>query len=168
MRYFQWGRGIMSKVANIVDELKRIHEGEAWHGQSLRELLAGVTAQVAASRPVADAHSIWEIVLHIAGWEDVVCRRLDGIQADAPTEGDFPPVDETSEEGWRQTLAKLQSIHERLIKKVSELPDEALPGKVVGADYSVGFLLRGTIRHHVYHAGQIGLLKKASSSPREA
>ncbi len=153
----------MSEIANILDELKRIHEGDAWHGPSLRGLLAGVTAQAAASRPIADAHSIWEVVLHIAGWEDVVCQRLDGIQTDAPAEGDFPPVGETSEEVWRQTLSKLESIHERLMKRVSELTDEALQRPVIGADYSTGFLLRGIIRHHVYHTGQIGLLVKSKT-----
>jgi uncharacterized damage-inducible protein DinB len=154
---------MMSQASNIVDELKRIHDGDAWHGPSLRELLNGVSAQMAASRPISDAHSIWEIVLHIAGWEEVVCRRLDGIKTDAPSEGDFPPVGEGGEEGWRETLTKLDSIHEQLVKRVSELPDEALGGQVVGADYSIEFLLRGNIRHHVYHTGQIGLLVKSKT-----
>ena len=30
------------------------------------------------ARPLSDAHNIWEIVLHIATWEDVVRRRLQG------------------------------------------------------------------------------------------
>ena len=40
----------------------RAHEGEAWHGPSLRELLQDVTAEQAEARPVAGAHSIRELV----------------------------------------------------------------------------------------------------------
>jgi hypothetical protein len=59
----------MSEIHRIADQLKRSLEGEAWHGPALRELLSGVTAKQAAARPLAGAHSIWEIVLHIIGSE---------------------------------------------------------------------------------------------------
>ncbi|MCI0697307.1 hypothetical protein L0337_35545 [candidate division KSB1 bacterium] len=54
----------MEEIKRIADQLKRAHEGEAWHGPSLRELLAGVTSEMAASKTLARAHNIWEIVLH--------------------------------------------------------------------------------------------------------
>jgi hypothetical protein len=31
---------------------------------------------------------------------------------------------------------------------------------VAGRDYTVRFMVRGAIRHAVYHSGQIGLLRK--------
>ena len=53
----------MSEIKRINDQLKRAFEGTAWHGPSVSEVLAGVTAEQAAAHPIAGAHSIWEIVL---------------------------------------------------------------------------------------------------------
>jgi hypothetical protein len=54
------GPGSMSEAARIADQLRRAFDGEAWHGDSLFEILEGVTAERAAARPIADAHSIWD------------------------------------------------------------------------------------------------------------
>lgn len=151
----------MSEISETMNELKIIHHSDAWHGPALLEVLNGVTFEQAAARPLPHAHSIWEIVLHIAGWEDVFRRRLEGEQASEPEEGDFPPVREVSEESWAEALAKLESVHERLLGRISELSDEMLEEQIAGRDYSVRFLLHGIVRHHVYHTGQIALLRKA-------
>lgn len=151
----------MSELANIISELKAIHNGNAWHGPSLRESLAGVTAEQAAARPITEAHSIWEIVRHITGWENVFRRRLEGEPAEEPEAGDFPPVTEVSEQAWSRDLAELESEHERLLRVTAELADAALDAPITNRDCSVRFHLHATIRHHVYHAGQIGLLRKA-------
>ena len=151
----------MSQIANLLDELKRIHNGGAWHGPALREALAGVTAEQATMRPVPGAHSIWELVLHLAAWEKVIGRRLEGQRADEPEEGDFPAAAGATEEAWAQALAQLESAHERLLGLVIGLTDADLERVVVGKGYSSGFMLRGAVNHTAYHAGQIGLLKKA-------
>ena len=148
----------MSEIARIVDQLKRIHESDAWHGPALREVLAGVSAEQAAARPMSGRHSIWELVLHIAAWEDVFLRRLDGHDLDEPEQGDFPPVGDPSQENWEQALAWMDSVHEQLIEKVSSLSESGLQETVVGKDYSVRFMLAGIVQHSVYHAGQIALL----------
>jgi hypothetical protein len=75
------------ETERIKEQLTRAYEGGAWCGTSLREALAGVGAEQAARRPVACAHSIWELVLHAAGWKDVVGRRLGGEPAQAPDAG---------------------------------------------------------------------------------
>lgn len=154
----------MSEITQIIDELKAIHAGDAWHGSSLKEALTNVTPQQATARPVDDAHSIWELVLHIKAWENVWRIRLKGHQATEPEEGDFPPVKEVNEQSWAHSLAELDAGHNSLIGVIAELSDSALEDTVVGTEYSVRFMLRGLIRHHVYHAGQIALLKKAGSN----
>jgi uncharacterized damage-inducible protein DinB len=154
----------MSEVANILDELRRIHDGDAWHGAALKESLSGVTAGQAAARPVAGAHSIWEIVRHVTAWEKVFRLRTEGHPVTEPEEGDFPPVKDVSQEAWAETLRQLDDCHERLLRTVAGLDDSVLPEKVAGKDYSTRFLLDGVVRHHVYHAGQIALLKKSFSS----
>jgi uncharacterized damage-inducible protein DinB len=150
----------MPEVQTIIDDLKNIHDGEAWHGPSLKEILSGVTAEQAAARPLQNAHSIWELTLHIAAWEDVFMRRLAGLRINEPEEGDFPVVTDTSEEAWRRTLTRFDERHHRLIDAISALTDERLREIVAGKDYTIEYMLRGLTRHHVYHAGQIALLKK--------
>ena len=151
----------MSELADILDELRRIHDKDAWHGPALKESLSGVTAEQAAARPVGGAHSIWEIVRHITVWEDVFRQRLEGHAIAEPEEGDFPPVEDVSDEAWAEAFRRLDACHEGLLQTVARLDDSVLPEKVPGKDYSIRFLLGGIVRHHVYHAGQVALLKKS-------
>jgi len=151
----------MSELDSIVDEMKQIHDGDAWHGPALRESLSGLSSQQAAERPIASAHNIWEIVRHVTVWERVFHRRLEGQPASEPEEGDFPQPGEINEESWAKTLGELDAEHEKLLNVVRKLSDEELERKVVNRDYSIRFQLHAIIRHHVYHAGQIALLRKA-------
>jgi uncharacterized damage-inducible protein DinB len=151
----------MSEIQATIDQLREIHDGDAWHGPALKEILTGVTAAQAAARPLPHAHSIWELVLHIAAWEKVFSTRLAGRPMDEPEEGDFPPVTDASEEAWQKTLAKLDETHRRLIETIAGLTDRGATGATIAGKDTVAHLLRGIVRHHVYHAGQIMLLKKA-------
>ena len=49
----------MTEIERILDQLKRAYEGNAWHGPSVREALAGVTASQAHARPLAPATEAW-------------------------------------------------------------------------------------------------------------
>ena len=42
------------------------------------ELLDDVDAATAAAKPLANVHSIWELVLHIAAWDSAAMVRLAG------------------------------------------------------------------------------------------
>ena len=151
----------MSEATSIVDELKEIHDGNAWHGPSLLDSLTGLTSEQAAARPLPNAHSIWEIVAHIAGWENVFLQRLKGHPLREPEDGDFPASVDGNEEAWAQVLERLNETHERLLVAVAGLSDSSLDETVAGKDYSVRYMWHGILRHHVYHAGQIALLRKA-------
>ncbi len=151
----------MSEIETIIDELKNIHNGNAWHGASLADALDGITCEQAAARPLKHAHSIWEIVAHIEGWEDVFRRRLEGQQISEPEAGDFPVAAEPRETAWMEMLKKLENTHEHLLRVVENLPDSILETKITGKDYSYRFLLQKTVDHKVFHSGQIAVLKKA-------
>ncbi|MBZ5538950.1 MAG: DinB family protein [Acidobacteriia bacterium] len=155
----------VSEAADFAAQLRAIHEGDAWHGPALRELLSGLSPAQAASRPFAQAHSIWEIVLHIAAWENVFRRRLAGAALHQPEEGDFPPIANLTPAAWEESLAHLEGVHEELQRAVAALPESALEQIVPGRPYTVRFMLQSAVRHHVYHAGQIALLKKALVPP---
>ena len=153
----------MSETARIADQLRRAFSGEAWHGDSLFEILEGVTAKQAAARPIKNAHAIWELVLHIAAWDNAVLQRLGGVAVELSATQNFPPVTDASETAWRKALAEVRRVHEELVKAVSVLPDsqldEMVPGKE-GAHYTFYYMLHGVAQHELYHAGQIALLKK--------
>lgn len=152
----------MSEIKRIKSQLRRAYEGQAWHGPSLKELLSDVTAEQAARRPVESAHSIWELVLHINAWERIVRLRLTNPPAVEPSEEEnFPPVQETSEAAWAETLTRLEEGNRALRDAITELDQSRLAEIVPGTEYSVYFMLHGVIQHDLYHAGQIALLKKA-------
>jgi uncharacterized damage-inducible protein DinB len=153
----------MSEAARIADQLRRAFDGEAWHGDSMFEILKGVTAAQAAARPIAGAHTIWELVLHIAAWDGAVLRRMGGVEVTLSDAENFPPVKDASEAAWREALAQVRRVHENLVKTVADLPDSRLDDKVPGkegAHYTFYYILHGVVQHELYHAGQIALLKK--------
>jgi uncharacterized damage-inducible protein DinB len=152
----------MSELKRINGQLKRAFEGKAWHGPSVTEVLAGVTAEQAAAHPIPGAHSIWELTLHIATWERAGRRRIEeSIPIDVSDEEDWPAVEDTSEAAWSNTLDELRRNHEALRAAIKQLDEARLDDIVPGTQYSVYFLLHGVIQHDLYHAGQMALLKKA-------
>jgi uncharacterized damage-inducible protein DinB len=152
----------MREVERIADQFKRAHEGDAWHGPSLKELLEGVTAVSAAAKPIAGAHSIWELVLHIEAWERVAIRRLAGDPARIyNTEEDWSQTGEALEDAWRSARALLAETNVTLREAVLLLDDSKL-GEPILAEMSPTYItLHGVVQHTLYHAGQIALLKKA-------
>ncbi len=153
----------MSEAARIADQLRRAFDGEAWHGDALFEILEGVTAAQAAARPIKSAHTIWELLLHIAAWDGAVLRRLGGAAVELSDAENFPAVTDVSEAAWRAALAQVRRVHHDLIAAVSVLPDSRLddmvPGKE-GTHYNFYYMLHGVVQHELYHAGQIALLNK--------
>jgi uncharacterized damage-inducible protein DinB len=154
----------MTEAERIADQLRRAYEGEAWVGPCLRGLLEGISARQAIHRPIGQAHTIWELALHIAAWESIVRRRLGGEAVEPTPEQDWPPVRDSSDTAWQQALAALERGHLALRQEVAALNDDQLRQKVAGEKYSVYFMLHGLVQHDFYHAGQIALLKKSHSS----
>lgn len=151
----------MSEISFLVDQLNRSFEGEAWHGPALREILDGIDAKTALARPIAGAHCIWELVIHLSGWEQVVSKRLQGQTATLTDAQNFGHIDSTTEQSWQSAIAILRQNHAQLIKLVSALPESRLSEAVPGKDYDVRFMLYGAVQHVAYHAGQIVVLKRA-------
>ncbi|HEV2734360.1 MAG TPA: DinB family protein [Longimicrobiaceae bacterium] len=152
----------MTEIERILDQMRRAYEGEAWHGPSLREALDGVTAAEAAARPVPGAHSIREIVQHLAAWEDTLRRRLAGEPLREPAEGDWPGAEAASEDEWRDLLHRLDERSRRLRDAVAALDDDGLDRAPYPGTSTRYVTLHGAIQHALYHAGQIVLLRKAA------
>ena len=122
----------MSETARIADQLKRAFYGGAWHGDSLFEILTGVTAAQAAARPIKNAHTIWELVLHIAAWDAAVRRRMTGVAVQLSDAENFPPVTDTSDAAWGRTLEDVRRVHDELTAAVMHFPETDLMKPVPG------------------------------------
>ena len=155
----------MSEIDRIRNQFERAFDGEAWHGPSVLALLEGVTAQQAAAHPIPGAHSIWELTLHIAAWEDACRRRLEGDPAQLSDDENFPPIDDTTEAAWERTKQDLRATHQRLLNAIATVDDSRLDQPIMHSaeiPFSSTYVtLHGGVQHDLYHAGQIAILKKA-------
>lgn len=152
----------MEEPQRIADQLYRAYEGDAWHGPSVFALLHEVHATQATTHPLPQTHSIWEIVLHLITWNDVIVRRLQGEACDPTPQEDWPPVPEPQETAWQQTKEHLLQSYRRLHRAVLQLPSGHLEATTPGKPYANYVLLHGALQHALYHAGQVALLRKAA------
>jgi uncharacterized damage-inducible protein DinB len=151
----------LSEGALIADQLRRAFDGNAWHGPALLELLKDVDAATAAAKPLPDVHSIWELVLHTAAWDNAGLRRLKGETAKLKGKDNFPDVPaEPTEDAWREAVAATTRTHEKLVETIAGLPGKRLRDQVPGKPYDFYHLFHGIAQHELYHAGQIAILKK--------
>jgi heme-degrading monooxygenase HmoA/uncharacterized damage-inducible protein DinB len=161
-------RAAAAEAGALARELETLGRGDAWHGPALAELLVGVSAATASARPIASAHTIWEVVLHVTAWTDVFRRRLDGEAVEEPEAGDFPAPPSPTRKAWAQAMQTLFEGHRALTARVARLSDAELGRRVPNRDFDVRFQVRAAIRHIVYHSGQIGLLRKIAARPKRA
>jgi len=150
----------MSEIERIQDQLKRAFEGPAWSGPSVLEALDGVSATRAAKRPIKGAHSIWELALHIAVWEDVVRRRALGEKFNPSDAQDWPAVSSRTPAAWAAAIRKLKAGHGKLREVVASFDDARLDQPLVPGGSSAYVQFHGAVQHDLYHAGQIAVLKK--------
>jgi len=149
-------------------QLSHAVSGDPWHGAPLTRLLDGLTATQAAAEPIAGAHSIWELVLHLAAWQGEVAERVRGRVWSMPDAGDWPPVGEVSEARWSAAQASLETTRAALDQALADLTEEGLDRRVgserdpaMGSGVTLREAVLGVVQHHAYHGGQIALLKRA-------
>jgi uncharacterized damage-inducible protein DinB len=142
--------------------------GDAWYGDPLRKILDNITAKQAQARPITNAHSIWELVVHVEAWVKFCLGAVQGTPIPAwstmPKEQDWPVVSDTSEQAWQQAVRGFFSTHLELVEALKTLSDDRLETTVPGRPYNFYHLFQGMIQHAIYHGGQIALLKKAASA----
>ena len=157
------------EIPRIADELRRAFDGDPWHGLPALKLIAGISGQKAAGKPLAGANSIWEIVLHMTAWIRETQRRLGGAEPGAPEGGEWPSVVENTEAAWERAKARMVAAHTSLLDTLDAF-SEAHLDKIVGgssrvreAGTGVTFyvMLHGLVQHTVYHSAQIATLRRA-------
>jgi uncharacterized damage-inducible protein DinB len=159
----------MPEIPRLHDQLRRAFDGDPWCGPSLLTNLEGITAPQAVQYPIQNAHSIWEIVTHVAAWTTIVHRRIADnnlLQPSAAEDWPALPAD-LSEISWQAVLTELRTAQEQLLAFAKTLPDDVLDRPVgatfeprQGGHYTPYQMLHGVAQHYLYHAGQIVLMRK--------
>jgi uncharacterized damage-inducible protein DinB len=155
-----------TECLRLADQLRRAFEGQAWHGPSLKELLADISAEQASARPLAAGHSIWELVSHIEVWTQAAAQAVDGVPMPkiVGTPQDWPPVSTVSATTWNAATMGLFRTRAALSSAIERLGDARLGETVPGRQYDFYYLFQGVVQHSLYHAGQIALMKKSITS----
>jgi uncharacterized damage-inducible protein DinB len=151
-----------SELERLAAQLARAFAGPAWHGPSVLEAVAGLTAQDAHGHPISAAHSAWELVLHLAGTYHLVLRRLGGEDAQLAPAEDWPPVPSPTSEAWEEAIRSLTELNARVRTEVLRFDPARLDQPLCAcAPYTAHTQFIGITQHDLYHAGQIAILRKA-------
>ncbi len=153
----------MSAIDRILVRYDEVLRGSAWHGDPMWQVLSGISAETAAARPLPGVHTIWEIVMHMIFWEEVAAERLAGRRAGLVEERNFPPMPQPTDEKWRKTLDELRVSNDKFRTVLAKLDATKLDALSAAGKRTFYDEAHGLIEHHVYHLGQIALLKKACS-----
>jgi uncharacterized damage-inducible protein DinB len=153
----------------LLDQLAACQDDESWY-VPLTVALDGLTAPQAAWHDSESTHSIWQIVSHLAFYNERWLRRFEG---DPPL---TPPVDGDStfdtgdqvggEVDWQAAVARLHhelSAWRSALAGCSEAKlDEPIPNYPVVAPWWGAVSNLAT--HNVYHIGQIVSIRKQQGS----
>ena len=151
-----------TELERLEAQLRQAFEGEAWHGPSVLETLQGVGPAEAHAHPVPGAHSIWELVLHLASTYRLVLRRLQGDGRQLTPSEDWPTVPEPTGPHWQEAVAALRELNEQVRSAVLRFDPARLDEPLVPQPpYTAYTQFIGLTQHDLYHAGQMALLKKA-------
>ena len=150
----------MAEKKRTLELLDRAYRAKAWHGPALLETLDGVTPEMAAKRVVKGAHTIWELVDHVASWNAIVAERLAGATPQVTPDLNFPKTPSPTTSSWKKSLARLAASQRKFRAAVAKFPEPRLGRIRPGTKTSWNVLIHGQIQHQLYHAGQIALLRR--------
>jgi uncharacterized damage-inducible protein DinB len=152
----------VTEIERIVEEYDRVMQGSsAWHGDPIWQILDRVSAECAVHRPIAEAHTIWEIILHMTFWEGVGARRLAGQTAGLDEALNFPAPPAATDANWQKARDAFRASNQEFREALAKLDADRLDELSAAGKRSFYGEAHGVIQHNVYHAGQIALLKKS-------
>ena len=146
--------------------MEEIQIGKPWIGSTFEGMLNPLNEEAYFERPLADLHSIAEIISHLTLWRSEAVLKIrtgEGSKTD-DCEENWLPLDQLKAMGW----AKIRSSHDKTLSDLTGLlkdkTDDFLDQQYYDTDfkglYTYSWLLNGMIQHDAYHLGQIGLIVK--------
>ena len=152
----------MTEIQQLIQRYEQTLSGDAWYGFPVWQILDGIDAKCAAAELLPGTHNIWQLVMHMEFWERVAVRRFSGpASPEEKDPGNFPATPATDEVAWQKTLDSFRASNREFKQAISQLDSSILDTNTPGGQRTFRYELVGVIEHHIYHAGQIALLKKA-------
>lgn len=142
-----------TRTGVLADQLARLIDGDAWHGPNLKQLLDGVTAEMAGRK--VGPHSIAELVAHIDFWNRELIAVLEG-----QAYRDVPEAEQWVVGEWEEMKREAFAHARRLVSLAAGLEDSVLERRIENRSYTLEVLLHGIAQHMTYHLGQIAWAKK--------
>jgi hypothetical protein len=155
----------MKTTEFIAQHITEVFEGGNWTDVNMKDTLADVNHKEATTVTRASYNTMAALVHHIAFYNEVVLKRLQGINpviSDA-NGFDFPAI--RNEEDWKKLKERcFRSAHE-LANAVRNFPVEALEEPTITGHSTHYKTLHGVAEHAHYHLGQVVLLRKLVKVP---
>jgi len=147
--------------------LQSILAQDPWYGPATYDIIDGISFEAAYETPPGSVHNIAGILLHMLGWTLEVTERMAAQPAGEPAGGDWPNPGQPNEQKW-QTLINdfklanvtLSGIIQNFDSEKWDTPTNDTRDRELGTGVTYQALIEGLIQHHVYHSGQIALLKR--------
>jgi uncharacterized damage-inducible protein DinB len=157
----------MTTSEKLSNELQKVLSGDPWYGNPVYQIIEQVSFEAAFEKPDHAAHNIAEIVLHMVAWTEEVMDRMNGMTAGVPSSGDWPPTGSPTEQKWQNYVNDLKLVNVNLQGLIQNFPEEKWSepmnderNRELGSGVSYQELVNGLVQHHIYHSGQIAILRR--------
>lgn len=155
----------LSKV--VAQHILDVTSGGNWTDVSLESVLKDVPWKDAIEITNASPNSIASLVNHIWFYNEVVRKRIQGIETEISVANGFDLNPIRSEADWVLLRERMDASTVALASEVEKLADEVL-FKPVLPGYSTCYkTLHGLVEHTHYHLGQIVIIKNLITNQKK-
>lgn len=147
----------IERMANLFEDL---YNGKPWLGETFVDTLGSITVEEAAKRIFPNFNSIWKLVNHVTEWRLNILKRIQGEVIETPEHNYFLPINDCTDEAWKQDLKRLAASQRRWLDFLKTFREEDLE-KIYPTNQQTYYEhIHGILQHDAYHLGQIRLLIK--------
>ena len=151
----------MSNVDALRIILSDVLHGKYAHIDPIKAL-KGLTPDVARKKPAAGAQSIWELLFHMAYWQEIVLLAYSGNEEAARKANDkasWPTSDDMKrDDEWSHLVERFKTGLGKLVRSSKE--DDLEKTLEIWGDAPLYYNLLVEIAHNSYHLGQIVAVRK--------
>lgn len=150
----------------LITELLNTQNGKVWVGSTYDSQLKKINEENAFIKPLADLHSIAEIIAHLTTWQKETILKIKtgkGILTD-DCEENWYSNEKLKEKQWANLLKEYKASLAELIELLKTKEDSFLQEQYYDPDFKgyfpYSFVINGMLHHTIYHLGQIGIIVK--------
>lgn len=148
-------------IQKIIHRFEDLLQGDPWFGAAVYDMLNDFPQAIAYRKAAENAHSPIDILYHMITWTEFTVRRLEQRTDGEPGYSekiDWRPID-PKVHTWKKGVAELKKLNKQITGFLKKKDDAFLEEPVKYRTYTFNYLLNGLADHHIYHIGQIALLK---------